>query len=166
MPPLRGLYPLVGGGPSESADKRRIHAIQVHYTYSTLFRLEPPVDLRFPGPSDRRQLGPARLHDPAERHGALKSALESLINRFIDQLSQVSSGDFCMLVPCVERGFGGANGVGHREAWIGVGGRDDGQGGSHRAGIEPSVEERGAQSLCGDALSVSLGNTLDKTVQT
>ena len=37
--------------------------------------------------------------------------IESLINRFIDQLSQVSSGDFCMLVPCVERGFGGANGV-------------------------------------------------------
>jgi hypothetical protein len=68
----------------------------MHYTYSTLFRLEPPVDLRFPGPSDRRQLGPARLHDSAERHGALKSALESLINRFIDQLSQVSSGDFCM----------------------------------------------------------------------
>jgi hypothetical protein len=124
------------------------------------------MDLRFPGPSDRRQLGPAWLHDPAERHAALKSALESLINRFIDQLSQVSSGDFCMLVPCVERGFGGANGVGHRGAWIGVGGRDDGQGGSHRAGIEPSVEERGAQSLCRDAISVSLGNTLDKTVQT
>ena len=71
-----------------------------------------------------------------------------------------------MPVPCVERGFGGANGVGHREAWIGVGGRDDGQGGSHRAGIEPSVEERGAQSLGGDAISVSVGNTLGKTVQT
>jgi hypothetical protein len=49
--------------------------------------------------------------------------LESLINRFIDQLSQVSSGDFCMPVTCVERGFSGPNGVGHREAWIGVGGQ-------------------------------------------
>jgi hypothetical protein len=39
-----------------------------------------------------------------------------LINRFIDQLSQVSSSDFCIAVPCVERGFGGPNGRSERRA--------------------------------------------------
>src|ERR1700686_1102652 len=70
-----------------------------------------------------------------------------------------------MFVPGVDSGFRGADGLGHWELRIGRDGRDDGEPGSQRAVIELGLEDGGAQSLGGDAVTVSFRDTLAAAVQ-
>ncbi len=70
-----------------------------------------------------------------------------------------------MLAPFVESSFGGPNGLGHGELWIGAGRRDDGETGSQRAAVEPGVEHSGSEALGSDAVAVSFRDALDESVQ-
>src|SRR6202521_941602 len=69
-----------------------------------------------------------------------------------------------MSVPLIEGGFGGSDCFGHGQLGMGRLGCDDGEAWSEGAVIEPGTEQRGAQALGGDAISVGVGAKLDETV--
>ena len=95
----------------------------------------------------------------------LAESLESLMDCFVDRLSQVFklrvlyAGTICL------GRFRQPDGLGHREFRLDVGRRDDGQSGSQRAVIEPCVKQGGSQSLDGDAVAVRSRDALDEAVQ-
>ncbi len=70
-----------------------------------------------------------------------------------------------MLVPVVDGGFGGSDGFGHGQFWIGCAWRDDGKAGPQRAVIEAGIENCGAQSLGGDAVAVSFRDALGEATE-
>src|SRR5258708_13023602 len=70
-----------------------------------------------------------------------------------------------MLVPVVDGGFGGSDGFGHGQFWVGCARRDDGKASPHRAVIEAGIEDGGAQSLGCDAVAVSFRDALGETTE-
>jgi hypothetical protein len=55
----------------------------------------------------------------ASRQAGLRSSLESLTNRFVRHVSQISGGKICFVIPGVEGRFGCTNGPGERQVHIG-----------------------------------------------
>ena len=70
-----------------------------------------------------------------------------------------------MLVPIVDCGFGGPDGLGDWQFGNGLARRDDGQTGPQRAVIEAGVKDGGAQSFGGDAVAVGFRDALGKAVE-
>src|SRR5258708_35568435 len=70
-----------------------------------------------------------------------------------------------MLVPVVDGGFGGSDGFGHGQFWVGCARRDDGKASPHRAVIEAGIEDGGAQSLWRDAVAVSFRDALGEAME-
>src|SRR5258707_12337199 len=70
-----------------------------------------------------------------------------------------------MLVPVVDGGFGGSDGFGHGQFWVGCARRDDGKASPHRAVIEAGIEDGGAQSLGCDAVGGSFRDALGETME-
>jgi hypothetical protein len=69
-----------------------------------------------------------------------------------------------MAVPLIKCDFCGADCSRHWEVWLGRLGCDDGKAGAQGAVVKLGTEQRGAQALGGDPISVGRGDAFDKAV--